>query len=182
MTVDPRELRSCLGHFATGVTVITCAGGADNGDAPHGATVNAFSAVSLDPPLVLVSLDRKSRACSYLDGKPFTVNVLTEPQDDVALHFAGRPMSREPDWEPVAAGRAPRLRGSLAWLACDPWRSYDGGDHVLYLGEVREFACRTEDPLVFYRGSFRHLGRAFETVPWLESGDCPGISWFAPAT
>jgi flavin reductase (DIM6/NTAB) family NADH-FMN oxidoreductase RutF len=178
MAVDPRELRSCLGHFATGVTVITC----DGDGSPHGATVNAFSAISLDPPLVLVSLDRKSRACKYLDGKPFTVNVLTEPQDDVALHFAGRPMSSGPAWEPTEVGRAPRLRGSLAWISCDPWRSYDGGDHVLYLGQVREFEYRTEDPLVFYLGSFRHLGRAFETVPWLESGDCPGISWFAPAT
>ncbi|MDT7601733.1 MAG: hypothetical protein QOK26_3810, partial [Pseudonocardiales bacterium] len=94
MAVDPRELRSCLGHFATGVTVITC----DGDGTPHGATVNAFSAVSLDPPLVLVSLDRKSKACKYLDGRPFTVNVLTEPQDDVALHFAGRPMSSGPEW------------------------------------------------------------------------------------
>ncbi|MDT7675907.1 MAG: hypothetical protein QOD82_3809, partial [Pseudonocardiales bacterium] len=135
MAVDPRELRSCLGHFATGVTVITC----DGDGSPHGATVNAFSAISLDPPLVLVSLDRKSRACKYLDGKPFTVNVLTEPQDDVALHFAGRPMSSGPEWAPTEAGRAPRLRGSLAWISCDPWRSYDGGDHVLYLGQVREF-------------------------------------------
>jgi flavin reductase (DIM6/NTAB) family NADH-FMN oxidoreductase RutF len=105
MAVDPAALRSCLGHFATGVTVITC----DGDGSPHGATVNAFTAVSLDPPLVLVSLDRKSKACKYLDGSPFTVNMLTEPQDDVALHFAGRPRIRAPEWKPGEAGLAPRL-------------------------------------------------------------------------
>src|SRR3954465_7893460 len=88
MAIHPRELRQCLGHFTTGVTVITCAG-ADG--APHGATVNAFTAVSLEPPLVLVSLDRRSRLCALLEAAPFTVNVLEASQKDLALHFAGRP-------------------------------------------------------------------------------------------
>ena len=89
MAIDPRELRRCLGHFATGVTVITC--GVQDG-APHGATVNAFTAVSLEPPLVLVSLDRRSKLCSLLEAdRPFTVNVLEAAQKELALHFAGRP-------------------------------------------------------------------------------------------
>ncbi|PRX44621.1 flavin reductase (DIM6/NTAB) family NADH-FMN oxidoreductase RutF [Prauserella shujinwangii] len=178
MRVDPRALRNCLGHFATGVTVVTC----EADGAPHGATVNAFTAVSLDPPLVLVSLDRDTKACKYLDDRPFTVNVLREKQDDVALHFAGRPMTEAPAWErPSDDTLAPRLAGSLATIACAPWRSYDGGDHVLYLGEVREFEFHGGDPLVFYLGGFRHLGDVFETVPWLESADCPGLSWFRPS-
>lgn len=190
MAVDSRELRNCLGHFATGVTVVSCLGETDA--ETHGATVNAFSAVSLDPPLVLVSLDRRSRAAVYLDGKPFTVNVLTKPQDDLALRFAGRPRGRPPQWEVTVPGLPPRLVGSLAWIACAPWRRYDGGDHVLYLGEVRRFGYGARagpnaasragggaEPLVFYLGTFRDLGRAYEAVPWLESGDCPGISWFA---
>lgn len=177
--IDARELRSCLGHFATGVTVITC----EVDGRPHGATVNAFSAVSLDPPLVQVCLDRRSKACRYLADQPFTVNVLTKPQDDLALHFAGQPRLSVPQWEPTGPGLAPKLGGSLAAIACTPWRSYDGGDHVLYLGEVQrfEYAADSAEPLVFYLGAFRDLGPAFETVPWLESGDCPGISWFAPA-
>lgn len=174
MAVDTREFRRCLGHFATGVTVVTCEG---NG-APHGATVNAFSAVSLDPPLVLVSLDRRSKICAYLDGSPFTVNVLTEPQDEVALHFAGKPMAGEPEWRHPDPLLAPQLAGALATISCAPWRGYDGGDHILYLGEVRRFATGTGDPLVFYLGGFRHLGPVYEAVPWLESGDCPGVSWF----
>ncbi len=178
MRIDPRELRSCLGHFASGVTVITC----DGDGTPHGATVNAFTAVSLDPALVLVSLDRRSKACKYLDGKPFTVNVLRELQDDLALHFAGKPMAESPQWERPNEELAPRLSGSLATIGCTPWRSYDGGDHVLYLGEVKEIDLNGfDDPLVFYRGKFRHLGAAFVDAPWLESGDCPGQSWYAMA-
>lgn len=72
MHIDPRQLRNCLGHFASGITVISC----ETEGEPHGATVNAFSAVSLDPPLVMVSLDRRTKACDYLDGAPFAVNVL----------------------------------------------------------------------------------------------------------
>lgn len=174
MTVDARELRRCLGHFATGVTVVTCEGGG----APHGATVNAFSAVSLDPPLVMVSVDRKTKACGYLDGTPFTVNVLAESQDETALHFAGKPMADEPQWQRPDPRLAPQLAGSLATVSCVPWRSYDGGDHVLYLGEVVDFAFTGDDPLVFYLGGFRHLGPVYTAVPWLESSDCPEQSWF----
>jgi flavin reductase (DIM6/NTAB) family NADH-FMN oxidoreductase RutF len=175
MTVDPRELRRCLGHFATGVTVITCEG--DGGF--HGATVNAFSAVSLDPPLALVSLDRKTKVCSYVEGSPFTVNVLAEPQDEIAMHFAGKPMAGEPAWERPDPALAPRLAGSLATVSCKPWRSYDGGDHVLYVGEVADFACTGADPLVFYLGGFRHLGPIYEAAPWLDSADSPETTFFA---
>jgi flavin reductase (DIM6/NTAB) family NADH-FMN oxidoreductase RutF len=178
MEIDPRSLRSCLGHFASGVTVVSC----HAADGPHGATVNAFTAVSLDPPLVLVSLDRRSKACRYLDDKPFTVNMLTKSQDDVAMHFAGRPMGAAPEWVESSRGGPPRLAASLAWLECKPWRSYDGGDHVMYVGEVQQYEDSRAEPLVFYLGAFRNLGNAFETVPWLESGDCPGISWFALAS
>ncbi|MFF5990982.1 flavin reductase family protein [Prauserella flavalba] len=174
MRTDPRTLRTCLGRFATGVTVVTCEGDS----AAHGATVNSFTAVSLEPPLVLVSLDRNTKACKYLDGKPFTINVLREPQQDLALHFAGKPMAEEPEWEHPGGDLAPRLAGALATIACAPWRSYDGGDHVLYLGEIREIDFDDGDPLVFYAGKFRHLGKAVGTVPWLESGDCPSLSWF----
>ncbi|MBA0124339.1 flavin reductase [Haloechinothrix sp. YIM 98757] len=174
MRIDPRSLRTCLGHFATGITVVTC----DAEGAPHGATVNAFTAVSLEPPLVLVSVDRNTRICKYLDDRPFTVNVLRDTQDDAALHFAGKPMSEEPRWERPDEELAPQLAGSLATIACMPWRSYDGGDHVLYLGEVANFEFNGGEPLVFYCGKFRRLGTAFSEVPWLESGDYPGLSWF----
>ncbi|MEU8551391.1 flavin reductase family protein, partial [Streptomyces roseoverticillatus] len=96
MITDERLLRACLGHFATGVTVVTC----EVDGVPHGATVNAFTAVSLDPALVLVSLHRRSRAGRHLAGRPFTVNVLGE----------GSPGRRYPPGRPVPPGGTPGRR------------------------------------------------------------------------
>jgi flavin reductase (DIM6/NTAB) family NADH-FMN oxidoreductase RutF len=169
MLVDSRDLRNCLGHFATGVTVVTCL--ADG--VPHGATVNSFTAVSLDPPLVLVALARGGRTCGYLDGAPFTVNVLRSHQDDLARHFAGRPSPTPVEWVPGTA----QLADALAHLTCAPWRSYNGGDHVLFLGEVTGFEHRDGEPLVFYRGALRPLGDSFQAVPWLGSLDSPDAGW-----
>lgn len=180
MAIDPRELRNCLGHFATGVTVITC-NGADG--RPHGATVNAFTAVSLDPPLVLVSLDRRSRLCGLVEkeNRPVTVNVLESAQRELALHFAGRP-NQDVTWLPDSACGAPQLAGALAHISCTPWRTYDGGDHVLYLGEVQEFLIHTGAPLLFHTGRFHHLGDDHEPALWGDSADGPeGQAWFTSA-
>jgi len=176
MTVDPRRLRTCLGHFATGVTVVTCA----CDDEPHGATVNAFAGVSLDPPLILVSLDHSSRSCRLLDGKPFTVNVLREQQEDLALHFAGRTAGAEVRWAPRNGLLAPRLLDVLAYLACSPWRSYDGGDHTLYVGKVEEFAYFGGEPLVFYQGRLTKVSPPTEESPWIGSLDSPEAGWLLP--
>jgi flavin reductase (DIM6/NTAB) family NADH-FMN oxidoreductase RutF len=166
---ESRALRDCLGHFATGVTVVTCLADGE----PHGATVNSFTAVSLAPPLVLVALGRHTRACRYLDGAPFTVNVLRRGQDDLAHHFAGRPGESTVEWVPGTE----RLAGALAYLTCAPGRAYDGGDHMLFLGEVTRFEHHGGDPLVFYRGAFRPLGEPFDVAPWLGSLDSPDAGW-----
>jgi flavin reductase (DIM6/NTAB) family NADH-FMN oxidoreductase RutF len=155
--------------------VVTC----DAPGAPHGATVNSFTAVSLRPPLVLISLDRRSRLARHIEGKPFTVNVLHAGQGDLALHFAGRSSGEAVAWERPRADLAPQLAGSLATIACLPWRTYDGGDHLLHLGEVEQFGCRDGDPLVFFRGGFHPVGPASRSVPWAESGDGPELSWFS---
>jgi flavin reductase (DIM6/NTAB) family NADH-FMN oxidoreductase RutF len=151
--LETADLRSCLGRFATGVTVVSYL---VNGE-PRGATVNAFSAVSLEPSLVLVSIARRAKACALLEGAPFCVNVLSASQVGIALTFAGRPReSVSVHWDD---GRvAPRLRESHAWLECTPWSSYDGGDHVLYLGEVQHLAVRNSEPLLFYAGDFHRRG------------------------
>ena len=176
MAIDPGELRQALGHFATGVTVITCRG-AD--ETAHGATVNAFTAVSLEPPLVLVSLDRRSTVCSLLESRPFTVNVLEAGQKDLATHFAGRP-SQDVEWDADGACGAPRLSGTLAHISCLPWQHYDGGDHVLYLGEVQEFRIHHGRPLLFHTGKFHRLGDDFDPDLWEGSADAPGgMAWFS---
>ncbi|NMO92324.1 flavin reductase family protein [Actinomycetospora sp. TBRC 11914] len=180
MPIDPRELRRCLGHFTTGVTVITCAG-TGAGAAPHGATVNAFTAVSLEPPLVLVSLDRRSRLCSLVADRPFTVNVLEAAQKDLALHFAGRP-NQDVRWAAESSCGSPQLAGALAHVACTPWQHYDGGDHVLYLGEVQEFRIHDGDPLLFHTGKFHRLGGDQNPLLWDDSADGPGgMAWFTQA-
>ncbi|RSM77787.1 flavin reductase [Kibdelosporangium aridum] len=159
MTVDTMALRSCLGLFATGVTVVTT----DSADGVHGVTVNAFSSVSLDPSLVMVSLDRRSKACDYLGSSPFCVNILAASQHDVALHFAGRRGTVPADIRWADDDGTPRLLGCLATISCTPWASYDGGDHVLHLGEVQHVELGEGDPLVFHRKEFHQLGRPAPT-------------------
>jgi flavin reductase (DIM6/NTAB) family NADH-FMN oxidoreductase RutF len=175
--LDPRELRSCFGHFATGVTVVTCT--SDEGR-PHGATVNAFTAVSLEPALCQVALTRSSKAYRYLVDKAFAVNVLAEGQLDVAMHFAGRPMESEPVWAEGAT--APVLSGTAATISCTPWRTYDGGDHLIVIGEVRGIEIAAREPLLFFRGQFHQLGARSAGSPWLGSMDCPSSGWFASET
>lgn len=141
------HFRGSLGRFATGVAIVTF----DGGTRRHGITVNSFTSVSMEPPLVLVSIARLSRAHDQLADRPFTVNILGAEQKDLALHFAGRP-SREPVW--VEGDTAPRLAGVLAYFSCTPWAAYAGGDHTLYLGQVRDFNYRQGDALAFANSAF----------------------------
>lgn len=145
-------LRRCLGHFATGVAIVTY----ETPDGPRGLTVNSFTSVSLDPPLVLVCLDRRSKAAERLPLSAFAVNVLHADQRDLAWHFAGRPSpGLQPQWR--RAHTAPRLSDCLAWLACEPWSSQDAGDHVIVVGRVAQFGTSEEAPLCFFRGEFLEL-------------------------
>ncbi|MEU5281474.1 flavin reductase family protein [Streptomyces asoensis] len=160
--IDPRALRSCMGQFATGVTVITCR----RGDLVHGTTVNAFTSVSLDPPLALVALDRRSRAGALLreDGD-YVVNILDASQRDLAMHFAGRPMAEPVPWVDED-GPHPRLGGTVAHLVCRPWQIHDGGDHTLHIGSVEEFESRPGRPLLFHGGAFPELAPDDSAVAW----------------
>lgn len=147
--MDVREYRNCMGRFATGVTVVTCQ--TDEGE--HGFTANSFTSVSLDPPLVLVSVDRKTKAFEHLKNNAFTINILNHEQEDVAMHFAGRPKEQKSfNW--VRGEHAPRLDSSLAYIECKPWAEYDGGDHVLFVGEVQNFAYETDHALTYFAGKF----------------------------
>ncbi|GAA4371349.1 flavin reductase family protein [Paeniglutamicibacter cryotolerans] len=175
--IDPRELRNAFGQFGTGVTVVTTRG-ADG--TPHGATVNAFTAVSLDPPLAQVTLTRSSKAARYLEGSCFAINILSVGQMETALHFAGKPMNREPDW--TLDGDVPVLIGNTATLECRPWNIYDGGDHIIVVGEVVALEVRQADPLIFFAGKFRHVGDHVDGMPWAKSGDGPDGGWFSGAS
>jgi len=145
-----RTLRSCLGRFATGVVVVSFA--IDEG--PRGITVNSFTSVSMEPPLILVSIASRARFHDALRGRPFCVNVLGAEQEGVARQFAGAPPGAyaEPAW--VDGAQAPRLAGVLAHLECRAWRDYEGGDHTLFLGEVVDFDFRDGDALGFHTSGF----------------------------
>lgn len=148
----PREhhFRGSLGRFATGVAIVTF----DGASKRHGITVNSFTSVSMDPPLVLVSIARSTKAHDELADRPFTVNILGAEQRQLALHFAGKP-SNDPVW--VEGPVAPRLSNVLAYFECKPWAAYDGGDHTLYLGEVMDFNYRNGDALAFANSGFTSI-------------------------
>lgn len=141
------HFRGSLGRFATGVAIVTF----DGAEKRHGITVNSFTSVSMDPPLVLVSIARTTKAHDELKDTPFTVNILGAEQEMLARHFAGRP-THEPKW--VEGETAPRLSGTLAYFECKPWAAYDGGDHTLYIGEVVDFNYRSGDLLAFANSRF----------------------------
>jgi flavin reductase len=146
-------LRGCLGRFATGVAVVTFA---VPGGEHHGVTVNSFTSVSIDPPLILIALQRTITSHDLLRSQCFTVNVLGAEQRELAMHFAGQPRpSLRPPW--VAGPHAPRLAGSLCYFECTPWAEYDGGDHTLFLGEVQHFDYRDGDALGFVNGQFTSI-------------------------
>ncbi|MBO9130663.1 flavin reductase family protein [Bacillus sp. 165] len=148
--MDARELRNCFGSFATGVTVVTWR---NDDNERSGITVNSFTSVSLNPPLVLVSIDQKAKACEALQNRPFIINILSADQEAIAWQFAGRPQEGlQLEWEDTEIG--PKLKGALAAIECTPWKAYDGGDHVLYIGEVQNFSHNQGDALMFYRGKF----------------------------
>lgn len=181
---DHRVLRRCFGRFSTGVTVVSYR----VGDQIRGATVNSFTSVSIDPPLLLVALARSTQACAALESVPFAINVLRSDQLDVALQFAGRgrPGLRIA-WEtPVSASASedgpPVMTNAVAVFRCRPWRRYDGGDHVLHLGEITSFEQRTGDPLVFGDGRFMSSGLPILDSPLIYSLDRPlGPGWVAAA-
>ena len=142
-------LRSSLGRFVTGVAVVTFE--ADEG--PRGLTVNSFTSVSLDPPLILISIAKTSRSHDLLaGGVPFSVNILGAEQELIARHFTRRGGDVQIHWFTEAT--SPRLLGTLAHFECAPWRSYDAGDHTLVLGEVVDFNAREGDALGFFTSRF----------------------------
>jgi 3-hydroxy-9,10-secoandrosta-1,3,5(10)-triene-9,17-dione monooxygenase reductase component len=159
-TFNPRELRNCLGEFTTGVTVITSIGDVSQ---PIGVTANSFSALSLEPPLVLWSLSKKSGSLALFTAHGyFAVNILSNEQQDIAMSFS-RPSADRFTGVPFHQGTQalPLLENCLAHFVCKVSQALDQGDHVLFIGEVLEFTRAANHealkPLVFSRGKFADL-------------------------
>jgi flavin reductase (DIM6/NTAB) family NADH-FMN oxidoreductase RutF len=142
--------------FATGVTVITTL----KGGLVHGMTANAFMSVSLEPPLVLISVDRRTKMCSLLhEGNRYGVSVLRESQAALSDRFAGRPGADGPEPRFEVVHDTPLVDGALAHFVARVARSYWGGDHSLFLGRVEYARYGEGTPLLFHGGRYERLGQ-----------------------
>jgi flavin reductase (DIM6/NTAB) family NADH-FMN oxidoreductase RutF len=154
---DPRTLRDALGCFATGVTVVTCV---DEEGGPAGLTVNSFTSVSLDPPLLLVCLHKMAASSTALiEADNFAINVLQTEQQPASITFSTRVEDRfgTTPWSCGEAG-APILKDSLCVFECERFAVYDGGDHHILVGQVTKASFDAGlDPLLYFRGSYRRL-------------------------
>jgi flavin reductase (DIM6/NTAB) family NADH-FMN oxidoreductase RutF len=157
MSFDSRELRDALGRFATGVTVVTVK---TPDHKALGMTANSFSSVSLDPPLVLWSLQNSSEVFAFFaTSRYFAINVLTYQQQALSSRYA-RKEQHELDPAHYRHGKygAPVLRGALVTFECELEATHEGGDHLIIVGRVKEMSRLPDgDPLLFYAGGYREL-------------------------
>lgn len=165
-------MRSVMSQFATGVTVLT----AGSGGNCHGMTANAFTSVSLDPPMVLCCVSRAARMHELImSANSFAVSILGAEQKAIARYFAdwqrpsGRAQFDAVRWEPGQRTGAPLLTGALAWVECELVKAYDGGDHSIFLGTVLDARRNVDDgvapdggsdALLFFAGDFHRLPKA----------------------
>lgn len=155
-TTQP-SLRAVMAHFPTGVTVVAAR---DEDGTPYGLTVNAFTSVSLEPPLVLVCIGHTSTSHDRLVSAPtFTVNLLAGGQDSVARRFSSEPSEGRFDglaWHPSPTG-GPILDDAVAWLDCALVEVLQGGDHSILLGRVEAAGLSDRPALLFHRGRLTSL-------------------------
>jgi len=151
--VDANTFRQACGHFATGVSIVTMR---DRAGQPQGLTVNSFTSVSLEPPLVLVCIDRRiSTYPAMLECEGWLVNILAADQEELSRRFA------TPDIDKFAGMnlqdgpyRAPLIPGAVARLGARPHARHSGGDHDIFVGEVTEVEFEEGAPLLFFRGGY----------------------------
>jgi flavin reductase (DIM6/NTAB) family NADH-FMN oxidoreductase RutF len=156
MTIDQAEFRTAMGHFASGVTVVTTRSGGE----PVGLTVSAFCSLSLDPPLVLVCIEKSVRSHDAIRAAGlFAVNILARDQEHLSRRFAS---SADEKFEGVGLregfDEVPLLEGALTVVQCRVRKELEGGDHTIFVGEVVEVEVGTGEPLLYYRGGYRELG------------------------
>ena len=168
VNVTTADFRTVMGQFATGVTVVTALAG----EHPQGITVNALSSVSLDPPVVLVALDRKRFIVPIIDASGrYAVNILAEDQQWLSDCFAGASVTPGREafcgavWRPGELG-LPILAGAIAALECEVLERFAVGDHYLYVGRVAGLALDEPDapPLLYHRRRYLRIERATTSV------------------
>jgi flavin reductase (DIM6/NTAB) family NADH-FMN oxidoreductase RutF len=157
--IDPMAFRDVLARFASGVTVVT----AKRLQGYHGVTVTAFCSLSLNPPLVLICLDKEIQSHDIVATSPgFVINILAREQEFLAEQFSGRAPLADPQFSRVPHRLGvlgiPLIDGCLAWIECRHWAQYEGGDHTIFVGEVVALERgRADDPLVYFDRQFHDL-------------------------
>lgn len=165
-SIDGKEFRKALGAFATGVTVVTCRG-SDGNDV--GLTANSFNSVSMNPPMVLWSLGKNSSSLSaFMHSDNFAVHILSSNQEKISNQFAKSAIDRFAGVE-VERGveNVPLLGGCSARFECQTSYRYEGGDHVIFVGEVVSFQSFDLAPLVFHSGTYGLLLKKFDEE-WID--------------
>ena len=157
MPVEAAEFRRILGHWTTGVAVVTTM--TADGE-PRGLTANAVASVSLEPPLVLACVERIADTHSAITtAQYFAINILAQHDERTARRFAGDDIADKfmgLAWHAEQTG-APILDSALAWIDCHVHTAYDGGDHTIFIGEVVAGDAREGEPLGYYRGGYVRL-------------------------
>lgn len=157
MAIDPKEFRNAMGTFATGVTIVTTM--SEDGQ-PIGLTANSFSSVSLDPPLLLFCLDKRSFSFAHFQNcKHFAVNVLSADQQDISSHFARPSVDKwnEVTYDVWGVG-CPVFADALAVFECRTETIHEAGDHVIVVGHVEHFTYKAGgEPLLYYRGKYGRI-------------------------
>jgi flavin reductase (DIM6/NTAB) family NADH-FMN oxidoreductase RutF len=156
MAVGKEEFRRALGHFTSGVTVVTSK---SQNNKPQGITVSAFTSVSLDPPLILVCIDKRASLHDHLaEGSYFAVNILGDDQELISRRFASKEEDRfEGTGFTYGVTGSPLLTGALATVECRVVHAYPGGDHTIFVGEVEATGVKDGKPLAYFRGGYSQL-------------------------
>jgi flavin reductase (DIM6/NTAB) family NADH-FMN oxidoreductase RutF len=156
MAIDKALFRRVMGNFAAGVTVVTTI---DADGKPYGLTATAFCSLSLLPPLALVCVDKKSETYPYFHPAGlFAVNFLSVDQERVSQRFAtsGGDKFAAVDWRRGELG-APVLAGTVGYVECRIAHAYEGGDHMIYVGEIVAADAGEGEPLLYFRGAYRQV-------------------------
>jgi flavin reductase (DIM6/NTAB) family NADH-FMN oxidoreductase RutF len=152
-SVTPQAFRQTLGRFASGITVVTTLQDND----VRGITVSAFLSVSLEPPLVLVSIDKKAHSHErMMNVEHYGVSILSEGQEAISNHFAGRAPEIMPEFETLH--NFPVIKGAVAQLVCKTVQKIDAGDHTLFIGQIEELTWQEDmRPLVYFHGKYQKI-------------------------
>ena len=157
--IDRDQFKEVMSKFACGVTIVTT----KDEHGFHGVTVSSFCSLSLDPPLILVCVDRSIQSHDMITSAPsFIVNILSRGQTFLAEQFSGQTPLADPSFSHMphttAESGLPILRDTVAWLECERWNAYPAGDHTIFIGEVKRGELgEQDDPLVYFDRAFTEL-------------------------